>query len=352
MIGDAFVFDAVTHLYNMTAGNARNSGGELFNRHLYGFHAALTPSGEKILTDGEFLRAWDMDTIADIVFAESSTDMLIAQPLPLTDFFYDGLSDWEKCAQMAEKYPQRIIAWGTVNPLDGLRATELMERQVKEYGVKGFKFYNIRYDFGSPISWRMDDPKVAFPIYEKAMELGVNLIAVHKGVPLGPQPVEGTQLYDIDQAAWNFPDLNFIVFHPGLPFIDELCWQLIRFPNIYVSLAATINFIGKAPKWFADVLGKLLFWGGPDRIVSGSEVPLWHPQWALKAFWDFQMPEDLIQGYGYPQLTPEIKKKILGENLARLHGIDVEAKKKEIESDDFSKRQASGLAGAWSSAGL
>ena len=57
----------------------------------------------------------------------------------------------------------------------------------------------------------MDDPKVAFHIYEKAMELGVNLIAVHKGVPRGPQPVEGTQLYDVDQAkfVWVFTMARF-----------------------------------------------------------------------------------------------------------------------------------------------
>ena len=33
---------------------------------------------------------------------------------------------------------------------------------------------------------------------------------------------------------------------------------------------------------------------------------------------------------GYPQLTEQAKRKILGENLARLNGIDVEAKKAEL----------------------
>ena len=27
-----------------------------------------------------------------------------------------------------------------------------------------------------------------------------------------------------------------------------------------------------------------------DKIIYGSEVPIWHPQWALKAFADFQLP--------------------------------------------------------------
>jgi len=36
-----------------------------------------------------------------------------------------------------------------------------------------------------------------------------------------------------------------------------------------------------------------------------------------------QIPEDLCAGYGYPQLTDQAKRKILGENLLRLHGIDL-----------------------------
>jgi uncharacterized protein len=87
-----------------------------------------------------------------------------------------------------------------VNPLEGRRAIDLMERQVGEYGAKAFKFYNVRYDYGSPFPWRMDDPKVAFPVFEKAQELGVNLIGVHKGVPLGPQPIEAPR-----PGTWTAP---------------------------------------------------------------------------------------------------------------------------------------------------
>ena len=132
-------------------------------------------------------------------------------------------------------------------------------------------------------------------------------------MPLGPQPIEHTQTWDMDGAAANFPDLNFVIFHVGLPFLDEVCWQLIRHPNLYASLAATINFIVRAPRMFAETLGKLLFWCGEDKIVYGSETPIWHPQWALKAFWEFEIPQDLIDGYGYPQLTEQGKRKILGE---------------------------------------
>ena len=63
---------------------------------------------------------------------------------------------------------------------------------------------------------------------------------------------------------------------------------------------------------FAEIIGKLLFWCGEDKIIYGSEAPIFHPQWALRAFMDFQIPEDLRAGYGYPQLTDQAKRKILG----------------------------------------
>jgi predicted TIM-barrel fold metal-dependent hydrolase len=322
---DAIVFDGVAHVFNFDKKNALGPAGEMFQNHLYAFHATLTPEGEPVMPAEEFLRQWTVDDIREMVYGQSSTDLLCAMPLPLTDLFKDGLSPWEECAELASRDPDRTVFWGSVNPLEGRRALDLMERQVGEFGAKAFKFYNVRYDYGRPFPWRMDDPQVAFPVFEKAQELGVNLIGVHKGVPLGPQPIEATQTWDMDGAAANFPDLNFVIFHVGLPFIDEVCWQLIRHPNLYASIAATINFIVRAPRQFAETLGKLLFWCGEDKIIYGSEAPIWQPQWALEAFWNFQLPQDLVEGYGYPQLTEQAKRKILGENLLRLHGMDVEA---------------------------
>jgi predicted TIM-barrel fold metal-dependent hydrolase len=265
-----------------------------------------------------------------MVIENSDTDMIVAQPLTLTDLFKDGLSPWEKCAEMARKHPDRAVFWGAVNPLEGKKALDLMEVQVKEYGAKAFKFYNVRYDYGQPFPWRMDDPRIAFPAFEKAQELGVNLIGVHKGVPLGPQPIEHTRTWDMDGAAANFPDINFVIFHVGLPWLDEVLWQIVRYPNLYASIAATVNFISRHPRVFAETLAKMLWWCGEDKIIYGGESPIWHPQWALKAFWEFELPEDLTTQYGYPPLTEQAKRKILGENLARLHGIDLTAKKQEL----------------------
>jgi predicted TIM-barrel fold metal-dependent hydrolase len=121
-----------------------------------------------------------------------------------------------------------------------------------------------------------------------------------------------------------------VIFHVGLPFIDETCWQLVRYSNLYASIAATVNFVVRSPRQFAEWLGKLMFWCGEDKIIYGSEAPLFHPKWAIDAFWNFELPQDLVEGYGYPQLTEQAKRKILGENLLRLSGMDVEETRQKL----------------------
>jgi hypothetical protein len=57
----------------------------------------------------------------------------------------------------------------------------------------------------------------------------------------------------------------------------------------------------------------------------------------------FELPEDLKQQYGV-DLTPEIKHKIIGGNIARLYGIDVDARLAAIKDDELSQRRAAYLA--------
>jgi hypothetical protein len=61
---------------------------------------------------------------------------------------------------------------------------------------------------------------------------------------------------------------------------------------------------------------------GEDRIVFGSDS-VWYgsPQWQIEALWRFQIPEELREKYGYPELTEQAKRKILGLTSARLYGI-------------------------------
>ena len=46
----------------------------------------------------------------------------------------------------------------------------------------------------------------------------------------------------------------------------------------------------------------------------------------------YELPDDLKQEY-HADLTSEVKRKILGENAARLYGIEISAQKEKLITD-------------------
>ena len=99
------------------------------------------------------------------------------------------------------------------------------------------------------------------------------------------------------------------------------------------------------------VIGKLLTYLGPDRILWGTDS-IWYgsPQDQIAAFRALTISTQLQDQEGYPALTAEVKAKILGLNAAALYGIDPAATRCAIEADDLSglrrRALAEGTAGA------
>ncbi len=86
-------------------------------------------------------------------------------------------------------------------------------------------------------------------------------------------------------------------------------------------------------------MGQLLKFMGEDRIVFGSDS-VWYgsPQWQIEALWRFQIPEELREKYGYPELTEQAKRKILGLNAGRLYGLDTHVRKYNAVPSNYASR--------------
>src|SRR5207249_10666812 len=124
-------------------------------------------------------------------------------------------------------------------------------------------------------------------------------------------------------AATDFPALNFIVEHVGLPRIEDFCFMATQEPNVYAGLAVVIGGLMHArPKFFAKVMGELLFWVGEDKMTFGSDYAIWEPKWQVEGFvaWDYPASADFSD---YSPVTTAAKKKILGLNAAKLYDIKV-----------------------------
>jgi uncharacterized protein len=83
----------------------------------------------------------------------------------------------------------------------------------------------------------------------------------------------------------------------------------------------------------------LLFWLGPDKLCFGSDYAIWSPKWLIEKFMAFELPDDIKKEYGV-DLTLEIKRKILGENAARLYGIDIAMQKAKLSQDGIGVKLA------------
>jgi predicted TIM-barrel fold metal-dependent hydrolase len=75
------------------------------------------------------------------------------------------------------------------------------------------------------------------------------------------------------------------------------------------------------PRFFAKVMGELLFWVGEDKMLFGSDYGIWEPKWQIEGFLNWDYPDEEYSDY--PRLNEDGKRKILGLNAAKLYGIDV-----------------------------
>ncbi len=65
-------------------------------------------------------------------------------------------------------------------------------------------------------------------------------VHVHKGPTIWPLDKDAFDVSDVDFAATNFPALNFIVEHVGLPRIEDFCFMATQEPNVYAGLSVVV----------------------------------------------------------------------------------------------------------------
>jgi len=339
-----FILDAVAHAYHFGEDNYRHQAhASAITDLAYGLIAA---DATYWMPREAYCRDWSVEEMAWLLFTETQTDVAVFHPTPI-DCYKDGLISVEKAAEARKRWPNRFLAYATVDPLAGPEALEELERQVELLDPIGLKLYPTSWRAGGyPEGWRMDDPEIVYPLYEKALSLGIRSVAIHKSVPLGPVPMEPFKPGDIDAAAGTFPNLVFEIVHGGVAFTEETAWMLARFPNVCINMETLNIILALNPRRFAEIMAGLLSVGGEaviPRFFWGSGAMAQHPKLGLDAFLDFRMPEDLLDSGGVfgkvPQLTDEHKAMMLATNYATVHGLDLAQLAAGIEGDEFARRR-------------
>lgn len=339
MLGEMFVINPVAHAYNMDPANLQpNRYAKALYEFLVALHIGWNPPGLG-LTPEEQAHDWPIDVLAKTLFMESDVDLGAAHTLRLDSFFKDGQVRHEKTLEAVTKYPDRFFAYVGVDPTQGLETClREFDQQIEEIPhAVGLKMYPSQVN---PLrSWRMDDPELAFPLFEHAQQAGIKTIAIHKAAPLGPVPMDPYRVDDVDGAADAFPEMAFEIIHAGLAFTTETAWAIGRYPNVYANLEATTGLLTKAPRMFERTLAELMMYGGAGKIIYSDGSMALHSQPILDRFRELEFSQETIETYGAP-LTDEDKEMILGGNYARIIGLDIDEAKRKIADDEFSRARA------------
>ena len=231
------------------------------------------------------------------------------------------------------------------------------------------------YTIGDPSGpskwpWRLDDEKLMYPFYEKSLAAGINTICIHKGLmpPDYEQSFRGLWRYatawDIEKAARDWPDMNFIFYHSALrPFLElpdqawlefertgrirwvtDLCEaaRAAGTGNVYGELGTSFaNSAIAHPKFCAAFIGTLVAGLGTDHVLWGTDS-VWYgsPQWQIEAMRRLEVPEDMRVKYSLPELggaNSGTKQAIFGLNAARIYDIDVTTAQKDFQVDKMSE---------------
>jgi uncharacterized protein len=316
-----FVVDGHVHFWDASPENWVPGQEQYAKGWIDCFHAYMGLAPEETHWPIEKFRKYSEDDFVKDVFEDGFVDAGIFQSTYLKEWYRDGFNTLDANAKLVERYPDRLIANGRFDPREGEAGMRQLEEDAERYGLKGVKLYTAEWHQGSR-GWSLKDAE-SQRFLEKCQELGITNIHVHKGPTIWPLDKDAFDVSDVDVVATNFPELNFVVEHVGLPRIEDFCFMATQEPNVYAGLAVVIGGLMHArPRFFAKVMGELLFWVGEDKMLFASDYAIWEPRWQVEGFVDWTYPPG-EEFSDYPALDVAGKKKILGLNAARLYGIDV-----------------------------
>ncbi len=171
---------------------------------------------------------------------------------------------------MVEKYPDKLRVNGRFDPREGEAGLASSRRTPSATTSRAS---SSTPPSGTRARAAARWPTRCKPFFEKLKELGIKNVHVHKGPTIWPLDKDAFDVKDVDIAATSNPELNFIVEHVGLPRIEDFCFMATQEPNVYAGLAVVIGGLMHArPRFFAKVMGELLFWVGEDKMLFGSRL--------------------------------------------------------------------------------
>ncbi len=297
------------------------------------------------------------------IFLDSDTQvaLLSGAPFDNPDYWFLSNDQIKEAADTVNSIAgsRRLLFHSLITPKQPgwMEETERCMEVVRPTAWKG-------YTIGDPLSpkttkfpWRLDDEKLMYPFYEKAVKAGITTICIHKGLLPADyeQSIPGglwhyATVDDLPKAAKDWPQMNFVIYHSALRmFLEDPQAELDHFEktghinwvseladiprkfgvnNVYCDVGTSFAVSAVAnPRFAAAFWGTLIKGLGHDHIFWGTDS-VWYgsPQWQIEAFRRLEIPEDMQKKFGFTPLGPadgQLKSDVLGYNGARHYRVDL-----------------------------
>jgi hypothetical protein len=346
---DMFIFDIQTH--RVARANAT-----------YRSFLQVLPQG---MCGKALEECYSADEYTQKFFLESDTTVTVLSGIPATDgnnpLTNDEIAETRDFVNTLAQETQRVVTHAMVLP--NYNHAQQLEGMAKiataKAPVGAWKCYTPWGPGDGVTGFWLDDPATGIPYIERGIELGIKTFACHKGLPLPGFDNNYGDPKDMGVVAKRYPDAKFIAYHSGYQFggTDETqpytsgsklgvnslvtaCMQNGIGPggNVYGELGTTWRSIMTDTTAATHVLGKLLKFLGEDNVVWGTDC-MWYgsPQPLIMMFMSFQMDQTIRMREGYPDLTLDVKRKILGLNAAKVYGISPDAVRCQVQASKMAK---------------
>jgi uncharacterized protein len=325
------------------------------------------------------LERYKFENYVKEIFVDSDTKVALLSGAPFDDSSWDLLSNDQIVAARTSinKFAgsRRLLGHSVFTPKkDGWM--DQVDRAISTLKPDSWKGYTI----GDPLFpsklesyWWLDDEKLVYPFYEKAVKSGINTICIHKGLlpadyeTSWPKVWEYATVRDLGKAAKDWPKLNFMIYHGALRnFLEtpdaslaefeqtgKIKWasDLAEIPgkfgvkNVYGEIGTAFATAAVAnPRFAAAFIGTLIKGLGADHVIWGTDS-LWYgsPQWQIEAMRRLEIPEDMQKKHGFKPLGPAdgpVKRAIFSGNATRIYGLKPKLAQHGITTDKIASMKA------------
>jgi predicted TIM-barrel fold metal-dependent hydrolase len=321
------------------------------------------------------------DNYVKEIFLDSDTKIALISSAP-SDIEQDWFLTNEQMAQARERLnksaatvgSKRLMAHAIFTPgqpgwLEKLQAA----LELKPDSCKGYTIGDNTHKEISRYPWRMDDEEVAYKGYELMMKAGIRNVCIHKGLfaPAVEKQFPNLRGYadvaDVGQAAKDWPQLNFIIYHSAYRHVGgdpkealaefertgRISWtsDLADIPaqygvnNVYGDVGQLFaTTLVAEPNVCAALMGILVKGLGTDHVCWGTDA-LWtgSPQWQIEGLRRLEIPEAMQRKHGFGPLGPAtgpVKNAIFGGNNAQLYNVNPKKAMLDFKGDRITQMKA------------